>query len=482
MNYIMDHNKQKGNIWKIFKDFRFWILLYFFLRLIGITNPPLEITHNWRESIGTMVARNFLEIDANILYPRLDFNGNKEGIVGMEFPIYNYLIFLWSKIFGYSHFAGRFINLVVSSLGIFYFFRIIRIYINQKTAFFSGIILLNSVWFYYSRKIIPETFAASLVIIGLYFGLKYFYKNGNIFSFGLFTLLATLGVLSKISAICLLGVCIIPFLDKKVNRRKKITMVFGGFILSSLVGWWYFYWNPYLTETYAFSHFFMGVPITQAISDLVDNLGLFFKRFYDTALKYIGFFSFLFGLFWCFYKKEKLLIYIYISVSIFLLPIILKTGYNFAFHEYYIIPFVPVMALMAGYGLSSIPRKKVSVIILFFIALEGIINQQHQFLIKSEMAKLELLETKLDDWGTRGDLVAINCGYYPTPLYMAHRKGWITSNNHLKSKDYLLRLKGEGCRFFIILKKSFGTEVEQLPMEKVYSDEHFTIYNNSFLE
>ncbi|MBX2841208.1 MAG: glycosyltransferase family 39 protein [Flammeovirgaceae bacterium] len=449
--------------------------------MIGITNPPLEIAHNWRESIGTMVARNFLEVDANFLFPRLDFNGSKDGVVGMEFPIYNYLIFLWSKVFGYSHLAGRLINLIISSIGIFCFYQIIKIYYKEKTAFYSGIILLSSVWFYYSRKIIPETFAASLVIIGLYFGLNYLYKKEKTIDFVLFMLLAILGVLSKVSAICLLGICAIPFLDRKVPLIRKIAISICGFLLIFFVGWWYYYWNPYLTETYAFPHFFMGVPISQAISDLFNNFALFSKRFYDTALKYIGFFSFLFGLFWSIYKKEKLVIFVFISTSFFLLPIILKTGYNFAFHDYYIIPFVPIMAFVAGFGLSSIPWQKFAIVILFAIGLEGIINQQHQFFIKPDLAKLALLEGSLDQFGSRKDLIAVNSGNYPTALYMAHRKGWITFNNHLKSKEYLLRLKSEGCQFFVILKKSFGTDVD-LPLEKVYSDEYYTIYNNTFLK
>ncbi|MCX6296566.1 MAG: hypothetical protein NTX97_10960, partial [Bacteroidetes bacterium] len=54
-------------------DIRFWIVLFFIIRLYGITDPPLEIAHNWRQVTGDMVARNMYEIDNNILYPRLDF-------------------------------------------------------------------------------------------------------------------------------------------------------------------------------------------------------------------------------------------------------------------------------------------------------------------------------------------------------------------------------------------------------------------------
>ena len=72
---------------RILNDIRFWILIFLLIRLIGITNPPIETGHNWRQTTVTMVARNFVEVDNNILYPRIDIAGEKTGITGMEFPI-----------------------------------------------------------------------------------------------------------------------------------------------------------------------------------------------------------------------------------------------------------------------------------------------------------------------------------------------------------------------------------------------------------
>lgn len=76
----------------IFTDVRTWILIFFLIRLVGITNPPVDIAHSWRQITGNMVSRIFLEIDANIMYPRVDMAGEKSGITGTEFPLLNYLI------------------------------------------------------------------------------------------------------------------------------------------------------------------------------------------------------------------------------------------------------------------------------------------------------------------------------------------------------------------------------------------------------
>jgi hypothetical protein len=117
---------------KAIADIRFWIVLFFVLRLYGITDPPLESAHHWRQVTGDMVARNFYEIDNNILFPRLDTAGEKTGITGTEFPTLNYLMYLFSLIFGFYDWFGRLIVLTVSSFGILYFYKLLKIKFDER--------------------------------------------------------------------------------------------------------------------------------------------------------------------------------------------------------------------------------------------------------------------------------------------------------------------------------------------------------------
>ena len=136
---------------KFFSKVEFWIFIFFLIRLIGITNPPLEIGHNWRQVTGLMVARNYLEVDANILLPRIDDHKGKSGIIGMEFPTLNYIYFGVSKIFGHDHWYGRLINLIISSIGLVFFSKIIRRFFSHNVVLVSTIFLLGSIWFSFSR-------------------------------------------------------------------------------------------------------------------------------------------------------------------------------------------------------------------------------------------------------------------------------------------------------------------------------------------
>ncbi|MBI3235711.1 MAG: glycosyltransferase family 39 protein [Bacteroidetes bacterium] len=246
---------KKEQLKLIVTDIRFWILIFFAIRMIGITNAPLETGHNWRQSLTNMMARNFLEIDANMLYPRIDMAGEKTGIMGSEFPFFNYLIYLVSLVFGYAHWYGRLINLIVSSMGIYAFYLLVKKICNGQVAFYASIILLSSIWFAFSRKIMPDTFSVSLVIIGLYFCYRYL-TEGALWMLVSYFLLITLGMLCKIPALSLVSVISILLSVKEVPRTKIILIFSLTAVSVGIVGLWYFYWVPYLLDTYHYQLYF----------------------------------------------------------------------------------------------------------------------------------------------------------------------------------------------------------------------------------
>lgn len=445
--------------------------------MYGITNPPLEVAHNWRQTTGTMVTRNFHEESANILYPRIDFSGEKTGITGMEFPVLNYIDYCVSEIFGYQHWYGRLINLIVSSFGIWFFFRLLKRYFSSETAFNASIILLASIWFAYSRKIMPDTFATSLVIIGFYYAACYFEgqkrKWLNLLLFASFTLL---GVLAKLPTGFLLILYAFFIFNRQISIHLKIVFFITSGILLAPVAWWYFSWVPYLVEKYQFWHFFMGKPISIGAKELVENLGDGLKHFYDSALKFVGFGLFVVGLFFAFKKGNKLLLWILGLGFAAFLVIALKAGFTFTHHSYYIIPFVPIMALVAGYGIAGFEKKAVQVIILSVIILEGTLNQLHDFRLKEHELAFVKLESDLDHFSKRSDLIAVNTIDNPTAIYFAHRKGWVASNDELLNTSFRKELQQKGCKYIVILKRYLGGDL-YLELPVVLNNSDWVVYS-----
>jgi hypothetical protein len=463
---------------KILKDIRFWIILFFLLRLYGITNPPLEIAHNWRQVTGDMVARNFYETDNNIFYPRLDFAGEKTGITGTEFSTLNYLTYLTSLAFGFQDWYARLINLIVSSIGIFYFYKLIKLKFDERLAFLSAYLLLVSDWLIYSRKAMPDTFSTAFVIMSLYYAFLYFetYKRKNLFAY---FLLGMIGILSKIPAAYLLSILIIPFNDKNTPRQVKVYFVLTSIAMLIPVYWWYYIWVPYLVEKYGFPHYYMGVGIQLGFHQLLESVPQVMEKFYYDALKFTGFAAYLVGLYIAFKRNHKLLLKIIAIAGFTFFVFMMKSGGNFSIHTYYIIPFVPIMCLFAAFALSALENRKIAIALLLILTAENIANQQHDFFLKkSENYKLSL-EPIADIVSKRSDLVAINCGINPQELYLMHRKGWIITTEQALNPTFVDSLAKKNCKFLFFNKHDLKANHALPSFRLLFSDENFEVFDVS---
>lgn len=472
----MDKKRIKEYISNITKDIRFWIILLLVIRLYAITLPPIEVSHSWRQTTVAMAARNFYEIDNNILYPRIDISEDLSGITGMEFPIFNYLIYIISLIFGYTHWYGRVINLITTSIGCYYFYRLIKKYFSERISFCSTIILLTSIWLQYSRKIMPDTFSMSLVIMGIYYGTNYLEQDKqSVKNIILYIIFSVIGILSKLPSGYAMAIFAIPIFNKRILINRKIKFCLASLLICFPVVFWYFYWVPYLVEEYGLWHFFMGKSFTEGFQEIIVNIHETLKHFYQFALMYLGFAAFIIGLILCIIKKEKKILTILILSFTAFCIIIFKSGWTFAHHAYYIIPFVPVMALIAGYAVASINRKGIRVLILIAITIENISSHTSDYTIKDNRKALLKLESVLDSLSSPDDLIAINSGEDPTAMYFSHRKGWVCSNNDLSNEKYINFLRKKDARYVVILKKVFGSDIK-LDLIKVYQSDDYDIY------
>jgi len=460
---------------KTVNDIRFWILLYFLLHLSAIAVPPLEPGSTWRQTDGLIIARNFYEHSHNILYPTTDVAGEKSGIVGCEFPVLNYLIYLLSVVFGYHSWLGRLINLVVSCVGVYFFYKLIEKYFTERAAFYAAIVLMASIWFTYVRTNIPDTFGASLCLVALYYGMSYL-EEKRPYQLVVFTVFAALGGLSKISALCVLSILVLPFFFGKSSVSARVWLAVGSCVVLGLVSTWYFVWVPYLTEQFQFTgHFFMGMPLRAGAMELLDHWRDALRRIYDTTMKYTGFVVFVGGLMTLIYRRQVLVLAVFLMPVLAFSVVIFGSGYNFILNPYYVAMLAMPMSFVAGWGLAQLPRAWMAVLIVVAIAGEGIGNQIHVFHIREPYTALTHLEAALDSVSNRDDLIAINGTAYgdPTPMYMAHRHGWVEANDFF-TPAAIDDLRAKHCRFIVIAKTVYGDVNLDLPV--AFDSEDFKIY------
>lgn len=263
-------------------DIRFWLLLLFVIRLAGITHAPLETGHNWRQSLTNMIARNYVEGGAALLYPRVDTAGAATGIIGAEFPFFNWLIYLLALVTGYEHWLGRLVNLLVSTAGLYGYFKLLAELFPKRLAAFATAILGVSIWFAFSRKIMPDTFSVSLVILGLFFAVR-FLKTGNAWQLLLFGVLSCLGMLCKIPALSLLSFLGVMWFLPTLSRKRVWLVAMTAVLAFVPVVWWYFVWVPHLVATYGFPLFFPKT-LQQGWLEILPHGYAFLEKFYFSAL------------------------------------------------------------------------------------------------------------------------------------------------------------------------------------------------------
>lgn len=348
---------------------------------------------------------------------------------------------------------------------------------SEKIAFHSTLLLSTSIWFCYARKMMPDTYCISLMFIALYFGIR-FLKDKKNYQILIYLVFSSLAILSKIPAGIYFIVPLIFLFDKKYRLRNRILL--GVATLPALIStyWWYFVWNPHLSQKFG-NWYNSGVSFKEGASIIFHHLGKVAHSFYfDSFFSYIAFAIFIAGLVLMFVKKEKKLIIAFVFPLLVFVVYILKSGPMFL-QSYYIIPFVPVMALVGGYALSLIHLKWLCYVLLVAAMLESIANQSHDFLIKkSEQYKMSLPRI-IQKIASKNDQIAVNGNGNPQLLYLSHHKGWIYDNEDLFDTNYIQRIKRLDCRFLVVDKHQLKMDGNRLklPYKQAFENVDFVVYD-----
>ena len=442
-----------SNPWltKLASNIFFWIALFFLVHLIGIWNPPIEAAHSWRQATGLMVARNYFEGNTSFWYPMVDETNGGTGIIGMEFPVLYYIQGKVSHLFGFHVWIGRLLNVLISTLGLGYFYGLVRQFVNEKTAFYGTLLFIVSCYFMYSRKVMPDTEAISVYLIGIYFFFKVL-RYGKWKDVVLSFVLLSLGLLLKISVLPLFAFVVFAFL-KTSNEPKKPFAFLIPFLSLILALIWYFVWNPYLAVQYG-SWYNLGGGMLAAGNTFLHSPLLLMEH-----LAFHPFFSYL-GIGVCLYGIIRLLKdgvskALKLSILFFMLLFLayaLKAGVIFLTHEYYILPTVPILALIGGYALSTL--DKYASLLMLCISIEAFGNQLYDFKPNSSEAYKLALEYVSNRYIPRNALVAINGNSNPLELYLLGRKGWNLSDESFNDKYALIELKEKGCKYLVLNKRT----------------------------
>jgi Dolichyl-phosphate-mannose-protein mannosyltransferase len=148
-----------------------FVLLFFLVtHLYRISDPPNGF-HKWRETDTVAIAYNFYTENWNFLKPRIDMRGAGDGVVGMELPVYNYTTALFFALLSYSHLWPRLLTVAGACLFLLGLHRLCQFTTGSVELAGLAIFLAatSPLFFFYSRKILPDVWALALGIHGFAF-------------------------------------------------------------------------------------------------------------------------------------------------------------------------------------------------------------------------------------------------------------------------------------------------------------------------
>ena len=469
-----------------------WIVIaivsfFFVLHLAKITMPPID-DHNWRQVDTAAVARNFQNESTNILQPRVDIRGYHSGITGMEFPFYNYVLFIFNTAFGYQHWHGRVLTLVFACIAIgFYYALISRRYSKVIANFSVGVLAFMPLFFNFAKSIQPDIMMVMFGIITLYYTQKYSEKLNNI-SFYLAAIFLSITMLIKIPAVFI----ILPMallLGKKGIKSifVKDKILFLTLVVFLPVVGWYLY-SDFLSKHYGLGSYFYGdISIAKSLALSAT------KGFWNTIRGYILPVSFPLGM-------------IYIIIFIGFMATMAKKDYFPAswaaafltfiglfsiksfYHNYYSLPLIPPIALFIGIALEwiykNLKKENKKIALLFVIIISAFAGYYTLKTFRSySQPKLPYSYLNLENIANnnigKNDLIITNFDNNPVILYFSNRKGW-SLGEFMYSNKIISGYKDVGAKYLLLDKRNLATDkIEYLNQyyEKKYMDSDFIIFS-----
>lgn len=420
----------------------------------------LMSVHVWRQAQTQSTINNFYEEDMNILNPRSNERGGGNGIHRMEFPLFQWSVALYYKLFGQYLILSRLVVFAISILSIIGMFYLVSSLFGDRAGLAAGWALTFSPsFYYYSINPLPDNLALCCAIWGsaFYFRWSDSKKTSALVLSGLAIALATLIKLPFIVFYAL------PFTSWIISLREKSATDLQRLRLFGVLSLFAFplAWYAWVIPTWDDNPVLTGVLNEQ--SSLKRIIGYWIHTITsmlpELLLNYAAVPFFSIGLY-LFIKRK--LYYTPRSKPILLLSLLLLAYYFFEanaiakVHDYYLFPFYVVLFVLVGYGAKFMLSHKqkvwnyIAFILLLLLPFTCYLRMQVRWNPENPEFNKDLLVHKaaLQNAVPQNSLVvAGNDRSHAVWLYYIDKKGWSFDSNNLLAKQ-LEEMRRDGAAYF----------------------------------
>lgn len=341
--------------------------------------------HVWRQANTLAVARNFAQEDMDILNPRVDRRLDSNGVTGMQFPSYEYIVAVGYKLFGIHNWVHRLISLLISFWGAFGMYLLAKYLIkNDIAAGFAGLAYLFSPdLYYFGFSALPDILALACSVWGLYYFIKWFIGSSTnslpdtrypILDSSYITslFLISMAGLTKIQFLAI-GFFIAPYvlMNADIAKKRIISLVIFGITACAIPLLWYRR-SVALIKSSGLEDF--GITFRpesdwkKGLSTITQNL---VSDLPDLLLNYASYVLFIIGIYFFFknrFWKSKWFLPMGLWTTALIAYHIIELA-QMNVHSYYMMPYLPVLFLIVAYGVKHFSLKNPNSLLLVILLI-----------------------------------------------------------------------------------------------------------------
>lgn len=431
------------------------IFLVSFMLHFRIFTTDLVGPHTWRQSVTQANIDCFYEEDNSIFHPKLLARGDGDGIKQIEFPVMQWIIAQSYPVLGQNITVTRYWCFLFGLLSIAGFYFLLRTVQQDTQSALVGAMLFSfsPLFYYYMINPLPDLFALTTAIWATCLYLKANQRDSGLYFFSASALLL-LAVLSKLPYIVFAGIplgILIMRLRTKASKAGTRSLLISSVLIVPAICW-YGHVLPQMQTNAVLGGVFSatkeGHPIVQSlIGNLVSSLPELYLNYFTVPF-------FLAGLF-VLWKKRAALFRQHLHFTIAGLLVLLYFFYEInlisTVHDYYMLPFLPFLFLIAVAGWKFIAEKGghlariVATILILLTPLTAFLRIDSRWNVSDPgfpadwYANRDALRSAVPD----SALVIMGSDMTQSIMpYYLHKRGWTYFETELTSErleDYIAR-------------------------------------------
>lgn len=323
-----------------------------------IFNLDILGPHTWRQVYTQSNIDCFYEEDNNILHPRKLARGETDGITPREFPLFQWTTAQFYRVTEQSIAVTRYYCFVISAFGIIGFYLLVTLLTANKMSGVAGasMFMFSPLFYYYSVNPLPDILALCTAIWSMYFFYRYA-QSGKVKHSIAGALFLCAAAMTKLPFILFAGVpagILINMLRSKETGIKILKFALHLVFLIPVV-WWYSQSLQEMKDNPVLGGILSSYENESSVGEIIS--GQLISMLPELYLNYAAVPFFIAGLIYVF-RKRTALFSKFLPLTLTALFLLAYFGYEITLigliHDYYMLPFLPLLFIIAVAGIQSL--------------------------------------------------------------------------------------------------------------------------------